>query len=167
MNKRLRVLCGLLIAPWLHAETPVEVNLVNELDESRAGYCLDTRGSQNQGQVLGLQSHSCISYQGRFDEDQTFDADKTSEGIFEIIELDVCMTARNQTAGRELTFESCDGSVDQRFEHDSRGRIVLAAAPENCVAVSEGPVRLANGRNPRHLVRDVTLEHLDLMGRTG
>ena len=165
MNKRTRsglASFGLLVPIWLHAETPVEVNLIDELDEPRAGYCLDTRGGRNQvGVPLGVQGHSCISYQGRFDEDQTFDADGISEGIFELIELDVCMTARDHTVGSELAFEPCDGGEAQRFEHDSNGRIVLTAAPENCVTAGDGPSRPANGGEPRHRVRDVALELCD------
>jgi len=146
---------------WLHAETPVEVTLVDELDEPRAGYCLDTRGSQNDDEVLGLQSHSCRSYRGAFAEDQTFDADLVPEGAFQIIELGVCMTARDLSAGSELTFEPCDVSIAQRFEHAANGWIIPSTAPENCVTVSSGPPRSAMGGSPPHKVRDVTLELCD------
>ena len=146
---------------WLHAQTPVEVTLIDELDETRAGYCLDTRGSQNEDSVLGLQSHSCRSYLGAFDEDQAFDAELVAEGVFQIVELGVCMTARDAIAGSELTFEPCIGSGAQRFEHNADGRIIPSGAPEICVTVGSGPSRSAMGGNPPHQIRGVTLESCD------
>jgi len=159
--KRYAVICSFLLAPILHAENPVEVTLLDELDEARAGYCLDTRGRQNQGQILGLQAHSCRSYQGQFDGDQTFDADKISEGTFEIIELGLCMTARTPTVDSELTFELCTGDVVQKFAYSTSGTIAPVAAPEDCLTVSEGPVRLAGRVTPRHRARDITLQPCD------
>lgn len=164
MNKSriiLFAICGLGSMLWLHAESPVEVTLVDELDETRAGYCLDTRGSQNDDEVLGLHGHSCISYQGFLDGDQKFDADLVPEGAFQIIELGVCMTARDLSAGSELTFEPCSGNIAQRFEHAANGWIIPSTAPENCVTVRSGPSRSAMGGSPRHRVRDVTLESCD------
>ena len=157
-SKCYAVLSSFLVASVLHAETPVEATLIDELDESRAGYCLDTRGRQNQGEVLALQSHSCRSYQGQLDGDQAFDADKISEGTFELIELGLCMTARTPTVGSELTFELCTGDVVQKFAYGPNGRIAPVAASEHCLTVSEGPVRLAGRVTPRHRARDITLQ---------
>jgi len=165
MNKSriiLFAICGLGSMLWLHAESPVEVTLIDELDETRAGYCLDTRGSQNDDEVLGLHSHSCRSYRGELGEDQTFDADLVPEGVFQIIDLGVCMTAHGLSAGSELTFEPCSGNIAQRFEHAANGWIIPSTAPENCVTVGSGPPRSAMGGSPPHLVRDVTLELCDV-----
>jgi len=159
--KRCSVLSSFLVASLIHAETPVEVTLIDELDEPRAGYCLDTRGRQNQGEVLAVQSHSCRSYQGQLDADQKFDADKISEGTFEIIELGLCMTARTPTVDSELTFELCTGDVVQKFAYSTSGTIAPVAAPEDCLTVSEGPVRLAGRVTPRHRARDITLQPCD------
>jgi len=156
--KQYAVICGFFLAPILDAETPVEVTLLDELDEARAGYCLDTRGGQNQGQILGLHAHSCRSYLGQFAGDQTFDADKVSDGTFELIELSLCMTAHTPTAGRELTFEPCTGDVSQKFTHGADGNIAPASAPENCLTVADGPSREAGGGNPRHRARNAALQ---------
>ena len=157
-QKQCAVICGLLLAPILRAETPVEVTLLDELDEARAGYCLDTRGGQNEGQILGLHAHSCRSYLGQFADDQTFDADKVADGIFEIIALSLCMTAHTPTAGSELTYEPCTGDVAQKFTHSADGRISPASAPAICLTVSAGASREAGGGNPRHRVRSATLQ---------
>ena len=157
-RKRYAVICGFLLAPILDAETPVEVTLLDELDEARAGYCIDTRGGQNQGEILGLHAHSCRSYLGQGDGDQTFDADKVSEGVFEIIELSLCMTAHTPTVGSELTFEPCTGVAAQKFIHGADGSISPAAAPENCLTVADGSSREAGGGNPRHRVRSAALQ---------
>jgi len=159
--KSCAVLCSFLVASVLHAETPVEVALIDELDEPRAGYCLDTRGGQNQGEILALQSHSCRSYQGQLDGDQTFDAEKISEGIFELFELGLCMTARTPTVDSELTFEPCTGDVVQKFAYSTNGNIAPVAASERCLTVSEGPVRLAGRVTPRHRARDIALQPCD------
>ena len=156
--KRCSVLSSFLVASLIHAETPVEVTLIDELDEPRAGYCLDTRGGQNEGQILGLHAHSCRSYLGRTHPDQIFDADKVSDGIFELIELGLCMTAHTPTVGSELTYESCTGVAAQKFIHGADGSISPAAAPENCLTVADGPSREAGGGNPRHRIRSAALQ---------
>jgi len=156
------ILSAFLLGCAARAETPVEVTLADELDESRAGYCLDTRGGRNRaGASVIVHSHSCRSYLGELAEDQTFDADRIAEGIFELMELDVCMTAREQAVGSELTLEPCDGSGAQRFEHVPSGQIVPAGARETCLTVSGGPSRQAGGGDPPHLIRDVSLEPCD------
>jgi hypothetical protein len=156
--KRCIVVSSLLVASLVHAETPVEVTLIDELDEPRAGYCLDTRGRLNQGEVLALQSHSCRSYQGQLDGDQTFDADKISEGTFELFELGLCMTARTPTVNSELTFEPCTGDAVQKFAYSTSGTITPVATPERCLTVVEGPVRSAGRVTPPHRARDITLQ---------
>ncbi len=157
MNKCMRsglVVFGLLLASWLHAETPVEVTLVNTLDEPR-GFCLDTLGDD------GMHAHTCESYQGQLEEDQAFDADMITDGTFRNIEFDVCMTVRELTAGSMMFLEPCNGSDSQRFEHRANGKIMSLAGPGNCVTAGEGPSRNAGGGTPIHLIRNLTLEVCD------
>ena len=157
MNKNIRsglMFCGLLLAPWLHAETPVEVTLVDLLDEPR-GFCLDTLGDD------GMHAHTCESYQGQLEEDQAYDVDMMADGTFRLIEFDLCMAAPGRSAGSMLSLQPCDGRDTQRFEHRSNGKIVSLAAPGNCVTVGAGPSRNAGGGTPIHLIRDLTLEVCD------
>ena len=164
MNKKVKTglaLSTFLLAPWLHAETPVEVTLVDRLDESR-GFCLDTLGFQTRARPEeGLQTHSCYSYQGQLAVDQAFDADRISEGAFRIIEFDLCMTARALSTGSTFALEPCDGRPTQQFEHRANGKIASLGAPGSCVTAGEGPSRHGGGGDPVHLIRDLTLEVCD------
>ena len=66
----------------VQAQTPVEVTLVDRLDEAR-GFCFDTLGFQTRARPEeGLQTHSCYSYQGQLAVDQSFDADMIADGTF-------------------------------------------------------------------------------------
>ncbi len=161
MMKRGLVLSAFLLAPWLHAETPVEITLVDRLDEAR-GFCFDTLGFQTRARPEeGLQTHSCYSYQGRLAVDQAFDADAIPDGTFRIIEFDLCMTARGLSTGSTFALETCDGRDAQQFEHRSNGKVMSVAAPGNCVTAGEGPSRHGGGGDPVHLIRDLTLEVCD------
>ena len=154
-------LCGVFLSPWLWAETPVEVTLVDRLDEPR-GFCLDTLGFQHRARPEeGLQTHSCYSYQGQLAVDQSFDADVMADGAFRLIEYDLCMTARGLSTGSTFALEPCDGRDEQRFEHRPNGKIMSLAAPGNCVTAGEGPSRHGGGGDPVHLIRDLTLEVCD------
>ncbi|MDD9997034.1 MAG: ricin-type beta-trefoil lectin domain protein [Rhodospirillaceae bacterium] len=151
----------LLLTSGLFAETPVEVTLVDKLDEPR-GFCFDTLGFQaNARPEDGLQTHSCYSYQGQLGVDQAFDADGIPDAVFRLIEFDLCMTATGLSAGSEFALEPCDGSDNQRFEHRPNGKIMSLAAPGNCVTAGEGPSRHGGGGDPVHLIRDLTLEVCD------
>lgn len=159
-NACLAVVC-LLLSPILYAVTPVEVTLVDELDEPR-GFCLDTLGFQTRARPEeGLQAHSCYSYQGQLAVDQAFDADGIPEGAFRIIEFDLCMTALELASGRGFALEPCDGRDAQRFEHRSNGQIMSLAVPGYCVTAGEGPSRHGGGGTPVHLIRDLTLAECD------
>ena len=155
------LLAGLMLTPWLHAQTPVEITLVDRLDEPR-GFCFDTLGFQQRARPEeGLQTHSCYSYQGQLAVDQAFDADGIADNTFRIIEFDLCMTARGLTTGNTFALEPCDGRDTQRFEHRPNGKVMSLAAPGNCVTAGEGPSRHGGGGDPVHLIRDLTLEVCD------
>ena len=157
----LALLLSLLVASVLSAETPVEVTLVDRLDEPR-GFCLDTLGFQHRARPEeGLQTHSCYSYQGQLAVDQAFDADSISDGMFRIISFDLCMTARDLAAGSGFALEPCEGSDAQRFEHQSNGQIASLGLSGHCVTAGEGPSRHGGGGEPVHLIRNLTLEACD------
>ncbi len=164
MNKIHRLwplLASLTMASAAIAETKVEITLVDRLDESR-GFCFDTLGFQTRARPEeGLQTHSCYSYQGQLAVDQAFDADQIPDGIFRLIEFDLCMTLTGTSTGSKFALEPCDGSDLQEFEHRANGRVVAAAAPGNCVTAGEGPSRHGGGGDPVHLIRDLTLEVCD------
>lgn len=161
LTKSLSTLVGAVLATGVCAETPVEITLVDRLDEAR-GFCLDTLGFQTRARPEeGLQTHSCYSYQGQLAVDQAFDADDLSQGMFRIIEFDLCMTARGLSSGNSFALEPCDARDTQRFEHRSNGKIMSLAAPGNCVTAGEGPSRHGGGGTPVHLIRDLTLEVCD------
>lgn len=152
---------SLLLLTGLHAETPMEITLVDKLDEPR-GFCLDTLGFQAEARPEdGLQTHSCYSYRGELGVDQAFDADGIAESVFRLIEFDVCMTASGLATGSEFGLEPCDGRETQQFEHRANGKIMSLAAPGNCVTAGEGPSRHGGGGDPVHLIRDLTLEVCD------
>ena len=164
MNKYTKsslLLSALLLAPWLHAETPVEITLVERFDEAR-GFCFDTLGFQTRARPEeGLQTHSCYSYQGQLAVDQAFDADMIADGVFRIIDFDLCMTARELTTGATFALEPCDGRDTQQFEHRPNGKVMAVAAPGNCVTAGKGPSRHGGGGTPVHVIRDLSLEVCD------
>ena len=145
----------------LWAETPVEIALVDNLDEPR-GFCLDVRGFQAEARPdEGLQTHSCYSHQGQLGVDQAFDADGIAASAFRLIEFDLCMTATGLATGSGFALEPCDGRETQRFEHRANGKIMSLAAPGNCVTAGEGPSRQGGGGDPVHLIRDLALQVCD------
>lgn len=140
------------------AQTPVEVTLVNKLDEAR-GFCFDTLGYQMRARPEeGLQTHTCYAYQGQLAVDQAFDAEGISNGMFRIIDFDLCMTARGLAAGNSFALEPCENLDTQRLQHRADGSVVATAAPALCVTAGAGPSRHGGGGDPVHLIRTLTLE---------
>jgi len=151
------VACNLLVAT-AGAQRPVEVTLVDKLDEPR-GFCFDTLGYQMRARPEeGLQTHTCYAYQGQLAVDQAFDADGVTDGMFRIIDFNLCMTARGLEAGDSFALEPCEILDTQRLEHRADGSVVATAAPELCVTAGAGPSRHGGGGEPVHLIRTLTLE---------
>ncbi|NIW24966.1 MAG: hypothetical protein GWN29_10590 [Gammaproteobacteria bacterium] len=154
----LGLLAANLLIATAAAERPVEVTLVSKLDEPR-GFCFDTLGYQMRARPEeGLQTHTCYAYQGQLAVDQAFDADGIDNGMFRIIDFDLCMTARGLAAGNSFALEPCEDRDTQRLEHRTDGRVVAAVAPELCVTAGSGPSRHGGGGDPVHLIRTLTLE---------
>ena len=102
LNKIWPLLVALVMASSVLAETKVEVTLIDKLDEAR-GFCFDTLGFQTRARPEeGLQTHSCYSYQGQLAVDQAFDADQIPDGVFRIIDFDLCMTLTGTTTGSKF-----------------------------------------------------------------
>ena len=149
--------CNFLIGT-AGAQTPVEVTLVDKLDEPR-GFCFDTLGYQMRARPEeGLQTHTCYAYQGQLAVDQAFDAHGISNDVFRIIDFNLCMTARGLEAGDSFALEPCESLDTQRLEHRADGSVVTAAAPGLCVTAGAGPSRHGGGGDPVHLIRTLTLE---------
>jgi DNA-binding beta-propeller fold protein YncE len=154
-------LAGLLATNSLHAQSPVEIVLTNDVDEPR-GYCIDIPGFQSEAKPAeGLQIHTCYSYRGSLGVDQAFDADGMAEGIFRVIAYDLCMTAQSDPGDRSLSLERCDGRDTQRFERRVDGRIISLAMPDYCITAAVGPSRTGGGGDPVHLYRALNLEGCD------
>ncbi len=155
------LLSYLFLSTGLHAETRVEITLVDKLDDAR-GYCIDIPGFQFEARPEdGLQIHTCYSYRGKLAVDQAFDADKISEGTFTVIEFGLCMTAKDPSTDKRLWLKSCDESSGQQFRHQSNGNIESLAYPGNCVTAGEGPSSKGGGGDPVHLYRELTLDNCD------
>ena len=149
-------LTALLIAGAAQAET-VEVNLVDMLDNTQDGYCLDISGGQgaNADPADGLQGHTCYSPSGEIFVDQGFDSDQFADGVFYMPDFDVCMQAASMDAGAEIGLADCDGSEAQAFVFAGGGTITLAAAPEMCLTLGEDT---RTGRSDTNQIKELSLE---------
>lgn len=153
------VLATLLVAGAAQAE-PVEVYLVDKLDNIQNGYCIDISGGQGAqaDPAAGLQGHTCYSPSGEIFVDQGFESDKFADGIFYMPEFDVCMQAAATEAGAALELVTCDGSEAQSFVFSGEGTISPASAPELCVTLGE-VTRF--GRSQQNQIKEMTLETCD------
>ncbi|WP_460275844.1 ricin-type beta-trefoil lectin domain protein [Celeribacter sp. ULVN23_4] len=146
----------LLTAGVAHAET-VEVNLIDLLDNTQNGYCLDISGGQGSqaDPTDGLQGHTCYSPQGEIFVDQGFVSDQFADGVFYMPEFDVCMRAASTEAGSVLELASCDGSDAQSFVFSGEGTITSVAAPELCLTLGKDT---RSGRSDTNQIKQLTLE---------
>ncbi|UOA32788.1 hypothetical protein DSM110093_02592 [Sulfitobacter sp. DSM 110093] len=152
-------IAALLIATAAQAET-VEINLIDMLDNTQDGYCIDISGGQGAqaDPADGLQGHTCYSPQGEIFVDQGFDSDQFAEGVFYMPKFDVCMQAASTEAGSALELASCDGSDAQSFTFTDAGTITPASAPETCVTLGEDT---RSGRSDTNQIKAMTLESCD------
>ena len=71
----------LLSRPIMGSEL-IELQLIDKLDETRS-YFIDIKGHRESAKVhLGLQAHTCYSYQGQLGVDQAFDKRLVQQGKF-------------------------------------------------------------------------------------
>ena len=135
----------------------VEIQLIEKLDETRS-YCIDRKGYKERAKVhLGLQAHTCYSYQGQLGVDQAFNKDLVQFGRFYMPGFDVCMEAKNHNEGASLTLEDCNNKAVQKFDFTSENQIKILGKHDLCVAVESGNSRQGGGGTPPHLTRTLQL----------
>lgn len=142
-----------------HADN-VEIYLVDMLDSTQSGYCVDISGGKGAqaDPANGLQSHTCYSPLGELLVDQIFDTEKFADGVLFMPEFDVCVQATDVAPGATLELASCDGSDDQNFSFTGEGKITPGDAPELCFTAGEGT---RSGRSDVNQIKALTLETCD------
>ena len=139
------------------AET-VEVALKDKLDTTTNEYCFDIMGGgQNVDPSRGLQAHTCYSYQGRLGADQAVTVADLSNGQFNIVGFDVCVTLESLEEGAAVQLTECGDNELQQFDFDfaDAGEISPLAAPDMCVTIGD---ETSYGMAVRHQIRTLSLE---------
>lgn len=153
----------LLVAVQVSAQTPVEVKLIEAFEEDR-GWCLDLRGGQNNGAIIGgLHGHTCYTYNGRGPTmDQAFNMENVHENNeFRMIAFDdKCMTLYEPRSGSFISMETCDGRASQVMNMDAAGHIIPEMMPELCLTMHDVVLPGGGGR-PLHIMRDVMFADCD------
>lgn len=146
----------LMLAGVARAE-PVEIYLVDMLDNKQSGYCIDIARAQGAkaNPDDGLQGQTCYSPKGELMVDQIFDTDKFAEGLLYMPEFDVCAQITATEAGSAVALAACDGSDMQAFQFSGAGTIVPQAAPTLCVTVAEST---RSGRSDVNQIKVLSLE---------
>ena len=132
----------------------VFLRIIEPLDEAR-GYCIDIPGHLAGVRLDSpLQVHTCKH--GIWNQDGRFDADALENGVLRMPEYELCLQAENSSNGARLLLRSCAQEELQRWELQDAGQIVLAAFPQRCITVADGPGRDAGG--PQYLMKGVGLD---------
>ena len=139
-----------------HAEN-VEIYLLDMLDNTQAGYCIDIAKGREEAANPddGLQGHTCYSPGGALGYDQTFETEKFAQGLLYMTNFDVCATLDATVAGSALSLAACDGRVAQNFTFAGTGTIVPAAATQMCVTVGADT---RSGRSDTNQIKVLTIE---------
>lgn len=134
----------------------VEITLKDRLDGTTSSYCLDIMGGGNNIKVEeGLQAHTCYSYKGELGADQIFDKSRIANKQLYMPKFDVCMVAKNITAGQKLDLANCDSSTAQQFNFGEDGTIRPTSKATLCVTASG---ETTYGRSKKHQKKLLTLE---------
>ncbi|MCT8159151.1 hypothetical protein [Pseudoruegeria sp. SHC-113] len=152
----LACVASLLALSSAQAET-VEIYLLDMLDNTQNGYCVDIAGGREAeaNPADGLQGHTCYSPGGALGLDQSFDRARFAEGLLYMTEFDVCAEAESLTAGSALALATCDASPAQSFLFSGEGTISPASAPELCVTLGE---ETRSGRSDANQIKVMSLE---------
>jgi len=155
-KKLLFVISVCFMASTARAEN-VEIYLVDMLDNTQSGYCIDIARAQGEkaNPEDGLQGHTCYSPKGELMIDQIFDTEKFADGVLYMPEFDVCAEVASAAAGSSIDLAACDGSDGQSFQFSGEGTIVPASAPELCVTVADDT---RTGRSDVNQIKVLTLE---------
>lgn len=151
--------CTIAVTGAAQAEN-VEVYLLDVLDNTQAGYCLDIAGGKGASAdpSNGLQGHTCYSPLGDILVDQTFDTDKFADNILYMPEFDVCASLPSTDAGTTLDLAACDGSDAQAFVFSGEGTITPASATDMCLTVGEDT---RSGRSDTNQIKVLSVEACD------
>lgn len=135
----------------------VEIYLLDMLDNTQAGYCIDiAKGKEEAANPEdGLQGHTCYSPLGDIGYDQTFDTDKFEDGTLYMVNFDVCTQITATTAGSALELATCDDSKAQDFVFSGEGTITPASASGLCMTVAEDT---RSGRSDTNQIKALSLE---------
>ncbi|GAA3868204.1 RICIN domain-containing protein [Celeribacter arenosi] len=146
----------LLTASVAHAET-VEIYVVDLLDNTQNGYCIDISGGQGAqaDPSDGLQGHTCYSPSGEIFVDQGFDSDRFAEGVLYMPEFDVCAEVAGMDAGSAVELAECDGSAEQTFAFSGAGTITPASAADMCLTLGDDT---RTGRSDTNQIKALSLE---------
>lgn len=150
------VLAVLLIAGSAQAET-VEIYLVDMLDNTQNGYCIDISGGQGAqaDPADGLQGHTCYSPSGEVFVDQGFESEQFADGTLYMPEFDVCATVTDAQTGAAIELADCDGSDAQGFVFTDGGPITPASNTDLCVTLGEDT---RTGRSDTNQIKELSLE---------
>lgn len=149
-------LCLSFISSLAQAEN-VEIYLVDMLDNTQSGYCIDIARAQGDkaNPDDGLQGHTCYSPKGELMVDQIFDTEKFVDGVLYMPEFDVCASVASADAGASIELAACDGSAAQSFVFSGEGTITPASATDMCVTVAEDT---RTGRSDVNQIKVLSLE---------
>ena len=138
----------------------VEIYLVDRLDNTQNGYCIDIARAQGEAANPddGLQGHTCYSPSGELMVDQIFDTGKFAENVLYMPEFDVCAELSSVEAGTSIDLAACDGSDAQSFAFSGEGTITPVSAPDMCLTVAEDT---RTGRSDANQIKALILEACD------
>lgn len=135
----------------------VEIFLVDMLDNTQAGYCIDISGGKGMSADPdnGLQGHTCYSPLGEVLVDQAFDPEQFADGVLYMPEFDVCAQVVGTDAGSAIDLATCDGSDAQSFVFSGEGTITPASATDMCLTVAEST---RSGRSDTNQIKVLSVE---------
>lgn len=159
-RKTVALVTGLFFAAGAVQAENAEVFLLDMLDNTQNGYCLDIARAQgaNANPDDGLQGHTCYSASGELMVDQIFDTEKFADSVLYMPEFDVCAMLPSNDAGTQVGLAACDGSDAQSFVFSGEGTIAPASAPDMCVTVAEDT---RTGRSDANQIKVLSLEACD------
>lgn len=156
MNSLPVAICLLAFANPAFAEN-VEIYLLDMLDNTQNGYCIDIAKGREEAANPddGLQGHTCYSPGGALGYDQTFDTERFEDGELYMVNFDVCTQISSADAGSSLELAPCDGSDAQSFAFSGEGAIVPSLASDMCVTVAD---ETRSGRSDANQIKVLSLE---------
>lgn len=157
MMKSIRTAATIAISASAAQAENVEIYLLDMLDNTQAGYCIDiAKGREEAANPENrLQGHTCYSPGGALGFDQTFDTEKFADGLLYMVNFDVCTQISSTDAGSALELAACDGSAEQSFVISGEGTITPVSAPDMCIAVAEDT---NSGRSDANQIKVLSLE---------